>query len=339
MPRVFAAALVATLACSLPARTVFAAPSQTELDAAREAFKLGLEKEKAGDYSGALEQFAITAKVKLTPQVRFHMALCHDRLGHLKLAAAEYDLAAKEAEEKKVAEVQKAAPELAKKARERLAVLTLVWPADGAPKKLTIDTEDTDVAAAGEKGVQVDPGSHVVLATMASGKEVRVEVTVAEKDHKTVELSEPKDEPKDEPPKVDPKPKDEPPPEPPKELPPAKESSSLRTIGLVTGGFGLLSLGLGGVFLAVRASAVRDLEGQCTPDLRCLQSAAPTLDRAKTFTTLSRVAFGVGVVSLGVGAVLFLKGGSEEPPAAAARVRFVPYAPNSTVGVGFEGAF
>jgi hypothetical protein len=49
----------------------------------------------------------------------------------------------------------------------------------------------------------------------------------------------------------------------------------------------------------------------------------------------------VGVVSLGVGAVLIFtaKKSGEAPPATTTGLHFVPAAPGALVGAGFQGAF
>jgi len=328
---------------SLVAFDASADPTQKQLDEARDAFKAGLEKEKAGDYTGALAKFEITAKVKATPQVRFHIALCHDKLGKLKQAADEYDQAAKEAEEKKVAEVTKAAPMLAQKARERLAKITITYAKNVAPTKVLLDGAEIDKDEAHGAGMTVDPGAHVLVAVGADGKEFRSEFKLTEKEDKWITVALATEEPVKPVEPVDTKieTKTEPVEDAPVSDKPAKDlpvpSSSLKTYGLVIGGFGIVSLGLSAAFYGVRVAAVNDLDGQCTSDLRCPQSSGPTLDRAKTFTTLSRVALGVGVVSVGAGAYLFFKGKSEE--AKSASVRFVPYAPSASVGFGMEGVF
>ena len=86
------------------------ADAESELEAARKAFAAGIELEKAGDYEGALAKFEETSSVKMTPQVRFHVALCHEKLGRFVEAIEGYELAAKQAE------AEGTAPEVAKRA-------------------------------------------------------------------------------------------------------------------------------------------------------------------------------------------------------------------------------
>jgi len=51
-------------------------PTQAELNEARERFGDARKLEEAGQFQAALERFQQVAKVKMTPQVRFHIALC-----------------------------------------------------------------------------------------------------------------------------------------------------------------------------------------------------------------------------------------------------------------------
>src|SRR5262249_4863896 len=53
---------------------VHAQPARGELDQARETYRTALALETAGDWAGALAKMRDVAAVKLTPQVRFHLA-------------------------------------------------------------------------------------------------------------------------------------------------------------------------------------------------------------------------------------------------------------------------
>ena len=68
-----------------------------ELARARQVFNDGklLEDKQAWDL--ALERFRAVARVKMTPQVRFHIALCEENLGRLVQAIKGFELAAEEA--------------------------------------------------------------------------------------------------------------------------------------------------------------------------------------------------------------------------------------------------
>src|SRR4051812_44241769 len=71
-----------TLSVGLSARPAFA-QDKKELSKARAQFQRAIELEQAGNYSTALEQFRDVGQVRMTPQVRFHIATCEEKLGRL----------------------------------------------------------------------------------------------------------------------------------------------------------------------------------------------------------------------------------------------------------------
>lgn len=312
------------------------APTPEEIEQARTNFKEGLQLEKDGKYDAALEKFEAVAKVKNTAQVRFHIALCNEKLGRWTVAAEAYDAAAKQAEKDGNApEVLKVAPDLAKKLVQKMPHLTITFVGDTMPDELTIDARKVDPAAA--KDMPIDPGLHVVIASKGVITD-REEIKIAEGEKKLLKLDLAAASSgggavyTDAAEKVDDKPKD---------LPTTTGGNGMKTAGWVLTGVGIASLGASLAFYGIRAAEVRDLEGVCTTDHRCPSTAGDSIDRAKTMTTLSRIALGVGVVSIGAG-VYFLIAGSrkaEPEPAKVGTARIVPWAPNTQLGLGIEGAF
>jgi hypothetical protein len=309
--------------------------TKAEVEAARTAFKEGLAAEKEGDFVKALARFEATAAIKTTPQVRFHLAVCQEKLGRWVEALANYELSNTEAKEKKITEVTDMAPTLADRLRPRIPRLVLETPGK-SPDEVQVD----GVVIAKEKWtapIMVDPGKHVLVARFAGEKNFVVELDVVESEEKKVAVGNR--------PVV--LPEEDKTPLPPPGPPPAARSTGMsqRTIGFIVGGFGVVALGTSAIFYGLRTSKVSELDEQC-PDLKCPSSASSKVDSAKTDTTISRVALGVGIVSLGVGAYLVLTAKpapAEGQPAPVAGVpRFVPYvpnAPNALAGFGFEGAF
>src|SRR5262249_42981531 len=72
-------------------------PSEADLNRARERFGAARKLEDAGRWSEALELLQRVAEVKVTPQVRFHIALCYENVGQWTLALDGYAQAAGEA--------------------------------------------------------------------------------------------------------------------------------------------------------------------------------------------------------------------------------------------------
>jgi hypothetical protein len=274
--------------------------------------------------------------VKTTAQVRFHIGLCNEKLGHYGKAIEAYEAAAKQAEaDGNAPEVLKVAPDLATKLKAKRAKITIQFADNQVPETLSIDGAAVELAAA--KDYALDPGPHVVLATQGDYK-LREEVKLGEGEGKTLTLkfggtaTETVDVPAYDHPAENPKDKPE---------TTSGTKSTTRTIGWVVGGFGVVSLALAGAFYGVHSSAKNDLDGACTTDHRCPPSAKDSYDRAKTFGTMSGIALGVGVAAVATGVVLIITGKpkhQEEPVNYGAR--FVPYAPNANLfGFGIEGAF
>jgi hypothetical protein len=305
-------------------------PSPAEVEAARTSFKEGLALEKAGDYVSAVVKFELTKKVKATPQVRFHIALCQERLGHWIDAADGYEAAAKQAQlEGSAPEVLKVAPELARKLRARIPRLTIVV-SGGPAKTLTIDGRAIVLDDA--KRMQLDPGKHLVAANDQNWNTIRQEVMLVDGDDKTVTLTlaspEPIAEPSGPTSAPEPEPYRAPPP------PPSEKSHTGAAIGIGT--LGLVGVGVGFVFLGLRGKKVSDLDAQC-PDNKCPASAQSDIDSAHTYTTVSRIGFGVGIVALAASFVILVTDGKSEPPKTAGKLS--PWAPAGTAGIGLQGAF
>jgi hypothetical protein len=98
----------------------------------------------------------------------------------------------------------------------------------------------------------------------------------------------------------------------------AGRGSSVRTIGWITGGAGVVALGVGSYFGLKAFSDWNDrndaCKGGCTPEAKAAGA------RASDAATLSTVLFAVGAGAVGVGAVLILtSGGGERTKAAAPR--------------------
>src|SRR5262249_8292684 len=77
--RIAAALASGTAAAAAPTPALAQTPS--ELAQARARFDEGLSLAAAGDWASALTAFQDVARVKLTPQVRFHIARCEEKLG------------------------------------------------------------------------------------------------------------------------------------------------------------------------------------------------------------------------------------------------------------------
>lgn len=312
-----------------------AAPTPEQLEEARANFKAGLQLEKEGKYDEALPIFEAVAAVKASAQVKFHIGLCNEKLGRMAAAAAAYESAAEQAKKDGNApEVLKVAPDLARKIRDRLPVITFGFVGDVYPDTLTIDGKPVDLKG-NLKELPIDPGTHVIVAVKGD-EEKRSEIKIVEGDRKILRFKlgsgggenasfTDSAERVAEKPKVADKP---------------APTSKLATVGWVVTGVGVASLGASLVFLGLRARKVNDLNDACD-GYRCPSSAQSTIDSAKSMTTLSRVTLGVGAGAVVGGIVMIVLGSNKktETTESPKYLSFVPYAPNTQVGFGFEGAF
>ncbi|MES1184369.1 MAG: hypothetical protein ABUL60_11165, partial [Myxococcales bacterium] len=89
--------------------------------------------------------------------------------------------------------------------------------------------------------------------------------------------------------------------------------------GYVIGGIGVASLGVSGVFFALRAGKISDLDKVCPPpDRQCPSHAQQAdIDAGKLNTTIANVTLAVGVAAVAGGLVLVLTSGPSTEPSVA----------------------
>jgi tetratricopeptide (TPR) repeat protein len=269
------------------------------IDKARAQFQKGLALETAGDWAGALALFQQVALVKLTPQVRFHVGMCEEKLGQLGAALGDYELAAHEADQAGIAEVSAQVALRREELRARIPTVTIVRGQGAEYASISLDGVAIGAVSVGVK-LPVDPGPHSIEARASGFKASRLNFELAEKESKTVELA------------LERLPVDANIPE----LPGAArvapnqepEPGQANVLPFVIGGAGVVSLGASVVFFLLRQNAIKTLDSECTlpPPNTCPAQAKSTYDAGKTYSTLVNVTLGVGVVGIGAGTVLLL---------------------------------
>lgn len=306
-----------------------AGPSPKELEAAKKAFFEGLDFEKAEKWAEALKRFEEVAKVRMTPQVRFHIALCKEKMGLLIEALRDFEQAEADAKSEKVGTVLKEAPEHAAAIKGRIPKLKLKLPSDVEKFSVTVDGAAIDAQGADE--ISLNPGTHKVEASAEGRESFSADVPLAEGESKTLQIKLPKP---GEPVAKDPPPPVQPDPTPSKKGPPV--------LALVVGGVGVLSLlGAGGFYLA-RSSVKSDLDESCGADGQsCQPDKADAIANGRTYTTLTNVFAIVGLVGVTAGVVLYVTSPKDEAPKApATSLRLLPSAPGANVGgLSLAGAF
>jgi hypothetical protein len=309
-----ALALVMGLGLAAPCH----AQDQSELTRARAAFQQAIELEQAGNWSAAVQRFREVGQVRMTPQVRFHIGTCEEKLGRLVAALGGYELA--------LADADNVGPEFRAEVegnvtRLRASIPKLVVQRGAGADAASIEIDGVSVGNS-SVGVEVpqDPGPHAVTAKAPNYEPFEATVSLAEGEKKTVEIV------------MQPLPEEaivHPPP------PPPVVQSKAKLVPYIVGGAGAATLLTSGVFFALRQSTLSGLEDSCKGGV-CPTSERSAYSRLKTYHYASIVTLGVGVAAVGTAAVLLVldaraakKQKQEEDPSG---LSFVPNLSPSSAG-------
>jgi hypothetical protein len=266
--------------------------SPADLKRARAQFQRGIELEQASNWTEAIQQFREVGQVRMTPQVRFHIAFCEENLGRLVTALGGYDLALTEADtvgSDFKSEVETAMARL----REKIPKL-LIERGSGAEAAL-VQLDGIDLGAS-QIGVEVplDPGPHTVTANAPGFIPFSATADLKEREvtKVTIELE------------IAPEPVTPPPPTRVVMVP--RDEGPSRTVPYIIGGAGIVFLGAGGALYALRQSTLADLEQDCPDRNECATSNRDSYDRVKFYDVAAPVAAGVGVAAIGTAVALII---------------------------------
>ncbi|MGK4001552.1 tetratricopeptide repeat protein [Sorangium sp. So ce1036] len=121
----------------------------------------------------------------------------------------------------------------------------------------------------------------------------------------------------------------------PAPAPAGSRGDTMRTIGLVVGGAGIVGLGVGTFFGVKALSKNGDAEGYCKGGSTCEDPRGVTLtEEASSAATASNIAFGVGAAAVVGGAVLYLVA-----PRSSSGVQVGPLVDARNVGLRVGGTF
>ena len=328
-PRHFISSL--GLACALGAA---AAPTMAqdaaELKKARAQFQQATELEQARNWTAALQAFREVGQVRMTPQVRFHIAVCEENLGRWVAALGGYELA--------LADAERVNPDFKAEVEENIRNLR------GRIPKLVIERGDGASAAAIELdgvalgdssvGVEVplDPGPHAVTAKAPNRQPFEANVTLKEEETTKLEI------------KLDEVPHEAAPvgvaaPPPVSDKPPSK------VVPFVIGGVGIASLIGSGVLFGLRQKTLSDLDRACPQRTACPKSKQSSYDDLKFYHYGAEITLGVGLAAVGTAGalLLFQRKKADEPVAEeSARINVVPSFPltrGAPLGASLSGRF
>lgn len=298
-----ALALLASLgAAALPSAALAQEPAaETGADAlkkAREQFGQALALQTAGDWAGALTLLKEVATVKATPQVRFNIALCEEKLGRLVAALGDYELAAADARAENADQVAEEVEARREALSQRIPKLTVKRGSGAEAASIALDGVSLGDQVIGTP-MPTDPGPHTVEATAPGFKPYRKSLRVAEQQSETIEVV------------LEPEP-----PPPPGAAEAARPGGRSRVPGYVIGAVGIASLATSGVFFALRAGKISKLDDACQ-DHVCPPEMQSDIDQGKLYTTLANVTLAVGIAAVAGGAVLVLTSGPSSAPSVA----------------------
>lgn len=260
-----------------------------------------------GKYAEACPKFEASYSLDKTLGTLLNMADCHEKVGKLATAWAEFGEAAERA--------ARSSDDRATFAREREGALTprlpkLVIEIDNPRPGLTVYRDDARIDAAMYGiALPVDPGKHVI--TVRRGEQVihTGEVESVEAQPGTV--------------KLDLAAIERAAPPPPKLAPsvvyvnPGPPNSTQKTLGIVVGGVGLLAI-VGAAALELVALGSTPADDECVNDL-CTPRGKAAADDAKTFADIGQWVGIGGLVVTAVGVTLLVTAPSSSSSGAAAQ--------------------
>lgn len=282
-------------------------------------------------YAEACPKFAESNRLDRGAGTLIHLADCYEKNKQTASAWATYKEAASAAQALGRSDWEKLANKRAAALEPKLAKIT-VRVAAPVPK-LEV-TRDGELLAEASWGIAlpVDVGEHRFEASAPGHKPFKTAVTIT-KDGEQQEVSLPALEEEPAPPPAAEAAAPAPPP------PVQIEGGGQRTLGFVVGGVGLAALAAGAVTGLMAMSENDASKEECPNDGACAsQAAVDANDSARTFGTISTVAFGVGAVGIAAGAVLLLTAPSDKDRSAAG-LRVVPYGGARAAGLGVTGVF
>jgi len=336
MGRVTSRGLPWVLTCALvlaPAAEARAAAGDDEK--AKTLFDEARDLAKAGKWAEACEK--LEASKQLVPKMltTYRLADCHERVGRTASAHAGFLTAAELAKTAGDAEKQQDAVDRAKLIEPKLSRVVLDLPSDEKNLVIKIDGKPLPPALQTEK-LPLDPGEHALVAT-AEGKQpyaisfhvppgpAVTTVTVSSLD--PVDGTKEPTKPEASKEAVEPQPA-----APIADTAPAP--SSLKTVGFVTLGVGVVGLGVG-TWLGLSAKSLdRDAEALCTPR-GCTPEGKQLNDDARSRGNVATVVFSIGAVAAVAGVVMVLVAPSS--PAKTAAV--TPWIGLGTGGLQVSGSF
>jgi len=296
------------LAVSAASLAAWAQPGPQERAAAETLFQESKKLMTAGKTAEACRKLEESQKLDPRAGTLITLAACHRKEGRIATAWVEFRealaLAKKAGRMDRVALAQKELNEIEPK----LPRLAVSVPKASFVPGLVVRRDGEEVGAAQwDTAVPIDPGEHAFEASAPGKKTWKSSEEIREGEEKRVTV---------------PMLEVLPPPSAASSAPPPNPRAYAGP--LIAGGIGLAAIGIG-TFFGVRAISKRSSSDEHCHASLCDPDGLELNNQAKLAANVSNVAFGVGIVGLGVATYLLLTGSSQTKPAASAQgVRVLP---------------
>ena len=308
----------------------FCLAQESDIEVARRKFGQALELEVAKDWSSALKLYREVSLVKMTPQVRYHIATCEENLGHLVAALGGYYLAEQQSAGMHpdfVNEVVASIDDL--KSRIPKFVLERGLGAEGAT--IQLDGIQLGEAQLGAE-LPLDPGPHQLTAEAPGYDSLQVTLVARESELERFEITLEKT---------------------PIETfaassePGVEEEQGYGKLPYIIGGSGLGVAVVGGIFLGLSQGKVGKINDTCGGEKSCetaidgdpevFDELSRLQKQANTLEAVGWVGLGLGVSAIAAGTILYFI----DPlrTSETARLKFNAYAPASDVGFSLTTHF
>ena len=330
--RIFGVAPWASLVVTVfAASTAHADPSGADRALADSLFIDAKRLMNAGNYAEACPKLAESERLDPGGGTLLNLAVCHENEGRTATAWLEFKEALAWARRDARSDRAQLAFEHGAALEPKLAHLTITVDPKADVQGLAMTLDGAVVAKpAWGTAVPVDPGVHVIAATAPGKKRRETRVTISQIGATQAFTFEPLEEAE--------APASAPPVQATSVTEPASEAprsngNGQRVAGFVVGGVGLVTIGVGSVLGLDAIAKRKDSDARCVG--ACDAEGVRLNDDAKQYATASNIAFGIGLVGVGVGTVLVLTAGHGESK----RAFHVAPQVGRTNGVSVGGAF
>jgi hypothetical protein len=262
---------VGTVACfallSMPRMAIADDSSVKRADA---LFQEGRAAVREGNWERGCPKFEESLRLDPAPGTRINLGECEERSGHLVAALELYEHASRE-----LANDDRRLP----LAKERIQAMEARIPRLVAPAGVQVRVDGDKTVQTGE--MRLDPGRHVVVV-IADGRERALVVTLVEKERRVLESELAAVEAST----------------------PASTTSKRELVGYTIGGVGLAALATGLLFGGLVLHDKSVVDARCDASNGCTHEGLDAKSEGRTFSTVSTIAVGAGLVALAAGIYL-----------------------------------